>query len=119
MRSAVGWRWSGRFTATVRLAAALALLLAIGTDLAADSRCHAGPTAPAPPAGAAALQAAGQEACDEACVPDCYCCSTPSVGFATALLEPSGPAVPLAVAAEDDCPPGVHPLPYHPPLVLS
>jgi hypothetical protein len=118
MRSGVGSRWSGRLTAAVRLAAALALLLAIGSDLAADSRCHAGPAAPAP-AGAAALQAPSQEACGAACVPDCYCCSTPSVGLATALLEPTGPARPLVAVAEDDCPAGVRPLPYHPPLVLS
>lgn len=118
MRSAVGSRWPGRFAAAARLAAALALLLAIGSDLAADSRCHAGPSVTAP-TGASALQASDQEACGEACVPDCYCCSTPSVGLATALLEPSGPAAPLAVAVEADCPPGVHPLPYHPPLVHS
>ncbi len=110
-------RWSGRSGPAARLAVALALLLAIGSDLAADSRCHAGPP-PSAPAGTA-LQASSREACDETCVPDCYCCSTPSVGLASVLPEPSGLAEPVAVAVEADCPPGVHPLLYRPPLVLS
>ncbi len=99
--------------------AALLLLLAITADLSDDS-CHPLPQARSQ---AASLRGAStplaEDACASVCVPDCYCCSTISVTVAYVPQQASGAATPLLASAVDGYPPGVHPLPYHPPLALS
>ncbi len=105
-----------------RLAAAFLLVLAIGADLAADSRCH--PLALAQGTSEARLSVAQPTADEDACqasgcVPDCFCCSALSVSSPAWPLEAVAPAGCVASAPERDCPLGVHPAPYHPPIHLS
>jgi len=51
---------------------ALALLLCIGQDLAADLSC--GQPAAAPASTAMASNTTGGDDCQTVCVPDCFCC---------------------------------------------
>lgn len=99
--------------------AALLLLLAIAADLSEDS-CHPLPQALTE---AASISGAGapssEDACAGGCVPDCYCCSTISVTVAYVPQRAAGAATPLLAPAVHSYPPGVRPLPYHPPLTLS
>lgn len=96
--------------------AALMLLLVIAADLS-DDACH-----PLPHGRTQATSISGAlagDACASACVPDCYCCSTISVTVAYVPQQATGAATPLLAPAARSYPPGVRPLPYHPPLTLS
>lgn len=103
-----------------RVVAAAVLLFAIAADIAADTRCHPLPRGEAR-AGLSAAPASStdQDPCGAKCVPDCFCCSTLSVTAVGLPVVSAALAGHVASARERDCPPGVHPALYHPPIVLS
>jgi hypothetical protein len=102
-----------------RVAAAVVLLFAIAADIAADTRCHPLPRAQVGAGLSATPAPTDQDPCGAKCVPDCFCCSTLSVTAVGLPLESAALAGRVASARERDCPPGVHPALYHPPIVLS
>lgn len=106
-------------TVVTRAVVAAALLFAIAADIAADTRCHPLPRGEAR-AGLSAAPASptDQDPCGAKCVPDCFCCSTLSVTAVGLPIESAALAGRVPSARERDCPPGVHPAPYHPPIAL-
>jgi len=104
-----------------RLAACL-LLIAIGADLAADTRCDL-QASEIPPA--SAMRAPGSQApetsepCASACVPDCYCCSTLMLAGPALLAPEPGPQTPLDAQNRESRLQGVHPVLELPPLPLA
>lgn len=102
-----------------RVVAAVVLLFAIAADIAADTRCHPLPRAQVGAGLSASPAPTDQDPCGVRCVPDCFCCSTLSVTAVGLPLESAALAGRVASARECDCPPGVHPALYHPPIVLS
>lgn len=102
-----------------RVVAAVVLLFAIAVDIAADTRCHPLPGGEVRAGLSAAPAPTDQDPCGAKCVPDCFCCSTLSVTAVGLPLESTAPAGGVASARERDCPPGVHPATYHPPIVLA
>lgn len=116
MKCARRVRLVDRIWRAVRLAATLSILFVIAMDIVADSRCNrlsggevaASLSIPVPPA--------ALDPCSSGCVPDCFCCSTLSMTAAAFSLESSGPAATVVALADLNFSPGVHPLPYRPPL---
>lgn len=104
-----------------RLIAATLLLFVIVADLAADTRCHPRPRGGMVRAGLSAVPAAAtdQDPCGAECVPDCFCCSTLSVTAAGVPVVSVALAGRVAPAPGRDCPPGVHPRLYRPPIARS
>lgn len=102
-----------------RLVAAFALLLAIGVDLAADTRCHPLPNTVSGAGLTAPEAGAKHDPCGNTCVADCFCCSNLSVGNAAQPAQPTEPARDIPPSLAGDCAPGILPLPYHPPLPRS
>ena len=107
----------------VRVAAALLLLVAIASDLVADTRCDN-----VPPESVSQLRSLATPArtdqstvdpCGWFCVPDCFCCSQLVAGVAIAV--PVAVPCPVDIVSDraDRWPIGVRPIPYHPPLLLS
>jgi hypothetical protein len=114
---ATGSRWAH----LARLAACL-LLIAIGADLAADTRCHlqASEISPVSAMRAPRSQApAASEPCASTCVPDCYCCSTLMLAGPALLAPEPGPLTPLGAPNRESRLQGVHPVPELPPLSLA
>jgi hypothetical protein len=101
---------------SLRAAASLLLVVAIGADLAADSRCHPGPRVEE----ATTVRASGAESSDDpcagGCVPDCYCCSVLTATSIFRVPPADRPLVALLVTVDPARAPGVVPAPYHPPL---
>ena len=108
-----------RLRLTAHGGAALMLLFVIAADLGADSRCHRAPGVDVRAGLSAPVPSPDQDPCGSGCVPDCFSCSTLFVGPVSVPVESSGPAVAVVALAERDCRPGLRPLPYHPPLVVS
>lgn len=105
--------------AVLRLAAVLALLLAIVADLSADARCHPVPRARNQAGFSVANAPSEQDPCGANCVPDCFCCSALSLGPADLTPVTATPGVPAAPPAEAACPPGIDVQPYRPPIASS
>ncbi len=104
-----------------RLAACL-LLIAIGADLVADTRCDVQSSQTSAPVALRALHAqpeAGEEPCASACVPDCYCCSTLLLADPSMLAPEPGRLTPLGVPAQESRLQGVRPVLELPPLSLA
>ena len=118
MLSGTGLRCIRRRCLT-RVVAGVVLLFAITADLASDTRCHPLPRGDVRAGLSAPVAPTDQDPCGAKCVPDCFCCSTLSVTAAALPLESTAPAGGVAIVWARDCPPGVHPAPYHPPIVLS
>ncbi len=99
-----------------RVLAALLLLLAIGSDVLADTVCHPLPLTALDERLTAPSSAAPDDPCGSSCVPDCFCCSTLSVTEAGLLRQRAPLAGPVAAAFERACAPGIRPAPYRPPI---
>ena len=103
----------------IRAAAALLVLFTITADILADSRCHPATRTPVGAGLQTSAPSGDQDPCNTRCVPDCFCCSQLVPGVAIAVP----PAILNLVATTSDRVEswsiGVHPTPYHPPLLLS
>ena len=118
-RTAAGVRRVQRTWHAVRVIAAAFVLFTIAADVVADARCHPSVQAPAATGVSAASSTTDQDPCVTGCVPDCFCCSTLSPSPVAPPVEVSGPTVLVEALAAPQFRPGVHPLPYRPPLTLS
>ena len=104
-----------RASIVLRLLAALFVCLIVA-DLAAEGHCD-GPLAPARSLSALSpATATTDDACDQACVPDCYCCAGGVEHATVIVLIEAEPADRAVAPAPPSVPNGVRPLPYHPPL---
>ena len=112
-----------RLGAAVRVAASVLLLLAIASDLVADTRCNSVPPQASSQGTFLKEQLAGTQGtgdpCGDFCGPDCFCCSHLVAGVPAVAFPAVRCPLAIAAAAAERWLTGVRPVPYHPPLLTT
>jgi len=115
-------RRSKRGRSALARTVACLLLVLIGADLVGDTNCDAAPVSGGDPGlRILASSPTGRtgEACQDVCVPDCFCCCRSLATDPPAPPAPPEPRTAVPSRARGHGLAGVRPVIDHPPLVLA